>query len=831
MALRRISKEDVHNITSGQVITDLNNIVKELVENSIDANSTSINVTFRKFGLDGLEVSDNGDGIKAEDFQNLCLKNYTSKLENFEKLIDVKTLGFRGEALNSICNVSQVSILTAAASKAPKGSELFFDREGDLVEQKIINQSKGTTIRVNDIFRTLPVRRLHLEKHSRKEFQKCLQTLMSYLLILTNIRVIVYNVDGSGKKKIVMKTAGNSLIKDNIVNVYGATGLQGLEEVNLEIDLDEKYSIKINGMLSNSSIGSGRLSKDRQYLYINQRPVEFKKIIKLVNDVYKKFNYLQYPMILLNLEIHEHLIDINVTPDKKTILLSNKYEIILMGKLETYLEDHWDNEGSYNIPVNESYQEKIQERNSSTMQPKLESFALFQDSASVQDSLDDIQVELMGEKAVQNSKVIVDINFTTASKIDDTVPSGQDYCGTGNDHDEDVVGDGDGESVDADEADNELLYQLEDTASSEPLQFSICNSVATSDRNKLEKNTIKSNMANSIDMNRFSPERASSSCCDSCHSVNPDHPKYSINSDKEYIEANPHNSGQAIAEGEGIDPQKEEENEQVSFVNQKVRVSDDSLISKNLKRRRTSGRLTLKSSLEASDISDRNLSEKILGLSIHKNDFNTMEIVGQFNKGFIIVYKRDTDDILIIDQHASDEKFNFEKLIEGTVFENQPLVVPQKMDLNTIERLTILDNLKIFEKNGFKFKTCVVGDKEEAEAENFKREELYLTALPYSKNTIFDLKDLNELVQLVEDEGASTLTIPRPSKVRSMFAMRACRSSIMIGSSLSRLKMENIVQNLSALDKPWNCPHGRPTMRHLVKIDQWRSFTDDYQLN
>ncbi|ODQ46210.1 hypothetical protein PICMEDRAFT_18974, partial [Pichia membranifaciens NRRL Y-2026] len=208
-----------------------------------------------------------------------------------------------------------------------------------------------------------------------------------------------------------------------------------------------------------------------------------------------------------------------------------------------------------------------------------------------------------------------------------------------------------------------------------------------------------------------------------------------------------------------------------------------------------------------------------LGLSIHKNDFNNMKIVGQFNKGFIIVYKRDTDDILIIDQHASDEKFNFEKLIDETVFENQPLVVPQKIDLNTIERLTILNNLKIFEKNGFKFKTCVVGEEgeveSEVEAEHFKREELYLTALPYSKNTIFDLKDLNELIQLVEEKGASTMSIPRPSKVRSMFAMRACRSSIMIGSSLSRLKMETVVQNLSALDKPWNCPHGRPTMRHL----------------
>lgn len=835
MALRRISKEDVHNITSGQVITDLNNIVKELVENSIDANSTSINVTFKKLGSEGLEVSDNGDGIKVEDFPNLCRKNYTSKLENFEKLIDVKTLGFRGEALNSICNVSQVSILTAEASKAPRGYDLTFDKEGDLVAQKLINQSKGTTIKINDIFKNLPVRRLHLEKHSRKEFQKCLQTLMSYLLILTNIRIIVYNVDASGKKKIMMKTAGNSFLKDNIINVYGATGLQGLEEIDLKIDLDEKYSIKITGLLSNSSIGSGRLSKDRQYLYINQRPVEFKKIMKLVNDVYKKFNYLQYPMVLLNLEIHEHLIDINVTPDKKTILMSNKYEMILMNKLETYLESHWDNEGSYNIPVNQSYQEKIIERNSCTTQPKLESFALFQESADVRDSLEDLQVEVMESKGVQNSQVIVDFNYSSASNIEDTVPSVEMYSYTGKEVDE--GGRDNDVDFDVDQSENEPITKSKDSVSIEPMQCSSHSSCAKNDSVELEENTIKGIMKSSLDVNQFSPKSSSGSCCDSCDSENLNHPEYPIISGKEDSEANQERSGYAVehVEEESVDPQRKEENQEISYVNQKVRVRDGSLISKNLKRRRTSEHLTLKSSLETSDISNRNLSEKILGLSIHKNDFNNMKIVGQFNKGFIIVYKRDTDDILIIDQHASDEKFNFEKLIDETVFENQPLVVPQKIDLNTIERLTILNNLKIFEKNGFKFKTCVVGEEgeveSEVEAEHFKREELYLTALPYSKNTIFDLKDLNELIQLVEEKGASTMSIPRPSKVRSMFAMRACRSSIMIGSSLSRLKMETVVQNLSALDKPWNCPHGRPTMRHLVKIDQWKPFTDDYQLN
>ena len=226
---------------------------------------------------------------------------------------------------------------------------------------------------------------------------------------------------------------------------------------------------------------------------------------------------------------------------------------------------------------------------------------------------------------------------------------------------------------------------------------------------------------------------------------------------------------------------------------------------------------------------DKELSETLLGLSINKNDFLQLKIIGQFNKGFIIVLKENTGDILIVDQHASDEKFNFERLISETQFENQPLVMSQKLDITPIDKFTILNNLNIFEKNGFKFKTKSPdnGDKTSDDAH---QEEIHLVSLPYSKNTIFNNKDLDELIQLVGEQDGAFTTFPRPSKVRSMFAMRACRSSIMIGQSLNRPKMEKIVKNLATLDKPWNCPHGRPTMRHIVRINEWKSFTNDYEI-
>lgn len=844
MSVRRISENDVHNITSGQVITDLSNIVKELIENAIDANSNSINITFKRFGLEGIEIQDNGDGISIDDFENLCKKNFTSKLENFENLINVKTLGFRGEALNSICNISQIVITTAKSKDAPKGWELNFNKDGELIDKKLINHSKGTLIKVTDLFKNLPVRKLNLEKNYKKEFQKCLQLLTSYLLILTNIRIIIYNIDISGKKKIMMKTTNNSLIKDNIINIFGSTGLQGLEDVKYDLNLDDSYTVSLNGLLSDSSIGNGRLSKDRQFLFINKRPIEFKKIIKLINSIYKKFNYLQYPMILLNFEIHEHLLDINVTPDKKTVLLSNKYENILLGKLETFLENFWDKAGTYNIPVNENYQDKIKERNQNILQPKLESFALFQENTNI--DFNDQEVEVIERTAVRNSKVVVmqmddndDDDYNESNDVETN--EGDDQDDDDNDDKSDYNEDcNDDNNKNYDESDNEILHdEKRDGENNQEPETEIKDYSMNESSDVLEGCFESNNSDLNNESNNFSLQKNDeiSILSDVSHkSCDCDKESHEQILDSLFINDSLLDSKDSDLEKSKTSDFNDENTEKsVNVINQKIRIRDDELVPKKNKRMKyLNGSSVNTNNIETSDISDQILSEKILGLSIHKDDFINMKIVGQFNKGFIIVYKKDSNDILIIDQHASDEKYNFEKFIEETTFENQPLVISQKLDLNSMEKLTILNHLQIFEKNGFKFKTKVNDhiesiDNNDDEVENLKQEDLYLTSLPYSRNTIFDLKDLDELIQLVEDMASTTNSMPRPSKVRSMFAMRACRSSIMIGQSLNKPKMENIVQHLSTLDKPWNCPHGRPTMRHLVKIDQWKPFNKDYQ--
>lgn len=230
-------------------------------------------------------------------------------------------------------------------------------------------------------------------------------------------------------------------------------------------------------------------------------------------------------------------------------------------------------------------------------------------------------------------------------------------------------------------------------------------------------------------------------------------------------------------------------------------------------------------------------SEERLSLTVSKDDFARMQIVGQFNLGFILATRSPgesvttrKEELFIIDQHASDEKYNFERLQAETIVQNQRLVRPKTLDLTAVEEEVIIENQAALEKNGF------VVDVDESGNEAIGRR-CKLVSLPLSKEVVFDVRDLEELIVLLSDSptriadgSISDMHIPRPSKVRKMFAMRACRSSIMIGKTLTAKQMETVVRHMGQIDKPWNCPHGRPTMRHLMSLGQWNEY-DEFTAN
>jgi DNA mismatch repair ATPase MutL len=235
-------------------------------------------------------------------------------------------------------------------------------------------------------------------------------------------------------------------------------------------------------------------------------------------------------------------------------------------------------------------------------------------------------------------------------------------------------------------------------------------------------------------------------------------------------------------------------------------------------------------------------------ISLSKEQFRKdMQIIGQFNLGFILA-RCHNNHLWILDQHACDEKFNFEHLCRTTVLHEQKLLAPMSLELSAAEEACILDHMPVFEANGFRFAF---------DPQAPSRRRLSLTALPHSgaqdgrKAVQFGKDDVSALCAILSegssyDAGdggtgtdgsgkygnnavrryASTSTqsdsadriLARLPKAIAMFASRACRTSIMIGTSLSHKEMEKVVQRLADMEHPWSCAHGRPTMRHVGNV-------------
>lgn len=219
--LRAIPKDDVARIQSAQVIVSLSNAMKELVENAIDASSTKITIRFTNHGLDTLEVIDNGAGINEHDFETLAAKSATSKLSQFQDLDKLLTLGFRGEALSSLCDLSDLSVVTCTKATYPLGFSLAYEHDGLLKSKTTVSAAIGTTVRVNNLFYTLPVRRKGFEKNAKKDFLNATKLLQAYAAVHPEVRMEATNLTGKTRIHVLGKngTTGSNDLRQNLGDV------------------------------------------------------------------------------------------------------------------------------------------------------------------------------------------------------------------------------------------------------------------------------------------------------------------------------------------------------------------------------------------------------------------------------------------------------------------------------------------------------------------------------------------------------------------------------------------------------------------------------------
>ncbi len=342
--ISELDEKTVHSLSTNQVVVSLAVAVKELVENALDAKADKITVTLVDNGVELIEVKDNGSGISADNYDKIAMRHATSKLQEFDDLEAIGTFGFRGEALAALGAISTLKVFTKTADDEI-GSALEFDQYGAITSHMIKAQSSnGTTIRVENLFHRIPVRRTVFKQNAKREAQRALATMMSYALI-ANARIVVTTKNGRSMKTEIQTRAGDSL-KGKIASVLGGQISKGLVEIddifdagatevesfwNLSVPTEEVIEdhlqkariFKFNGFISKTDSG-GRTSPDRQFFFVNGRPIDAPFLSRIINQEWRKVTSKKYPVVVLNIEVDQSAVDINLAPDKRTVLLQNQ---------------------------------------------------------------------------------------------------------------------------------------------------------------------------------------------------------------------------------------------------------------------------------------------------------------------------------------------------------------------------------------------------------------------------------------------------------------------------------------------------------------------------
>lgn len=313
----------IQKIAAGEVIERPASVVKELVENSIDAGSTSITIEIKNGGKSYIRITDNGDGMDREDLAIAFKKHSTSKIEKIEDLFSVMSLGFRGEALSSISSVAQVEVLTKTNS-SDSGLQAFIE-DGEITSMNIIGAPKGTTMIIQDLFYNIPV---------RKNFLKSDLSEGNHVSAIVN-KLALGNPNISFKflrdDKTILQTSQNNKLLNNIYSILGKDTVKSLTPVEYE-----DKEIKLNGYISNTSFYRG--NRNHQYLYINGRYVINYAISKIIENLYRSLIPInKYPIFILYLEIDPLEIDVNIHPTKQEVKFLK--DDLIYGKISNIIKD------------------------------------------------------------------------------------------------------------------------------------------------------------------------------------------------------------------------------------------------------------------------------------------------------------------------------------------------------------------------------------------------------------------------------------------------------------------------------------------------------------
>ena len=766
----------INKIAAGEVIERPASVVKELVENSIDAGATNISIETRNGGISYIRITDNGKGFLPDDMEIAFERHATSKIRKAEDLETVKSMGFRGEALASIAAISRVELISKTEENSV-GYKIVVEG-GKILSKEEIGCPKGTTITVENLFFNTPVR----YKFLKKDF-----TEAGYIEdAVTRIALVNPNIGirliSSGKT--IIQTTGNGDSKSVIYNIYGKDIAENILNVDYTYD-----DIRITGVVGKPVIA--RSNRSNQLFFVNKRFIKDKALTSSAEQAFKGMLTIgKYGFLILNIEIDPHKVDVNVHPAKLEVRFeeeSKVFKAVYHAIKETLLQSDLVRETEKNYKEDRSEEKVEVKKEESVVNNIVNNNDEKKSSIEKLESINPAFASLFKKIISDNSASVTKSN---EEKIQHNII--EDIYSKKNDAKE--------EKVSIDTLNNK---EAEKIVAKEEIKNDL-----NKEENKDDKNEKEVNIENKKeDINKI----------DETIDVKEDVsiPDQIIGIKNENIEKN-----EEITNKE-FEPVKEEDMQnilkQINALKENKMEADDKNFDEMYAK--MFGKLPMSESKvedegEKYKIDDSIVSVPTENISIFNDDsyssIPNYKFIGIAFSTYIIIEM--DKEMYIIDQHAAHERIMYEKIKKNYYSdgpkESQLMLLPDIITLTHKEMGIAKDNMQLFEKAGFTL-------------EEFGENTIKISGVP---NICIDL-ETKELFLETLDEINTVARTAKQEIEEKFIATLACKSAVKANMALTKQEVDNLMRQLLVLPNPFTCPHGRPTAIKMSKIDIEKKFS------
>ncbi len=765
----------INKIAAGEVIERPASVIKEMVENSIDAGATNITVEIKNGGISYIKVTDNGKGIAQDDLEIAFERHATSKIRSADDLNTVTSMGFRGEALASIAAISHVE-LVSRTQQQDVGYKVIVEA-GNVLEKYEVGAQTGTSITVTNLFFNTPVRYKFLKK-DYTESGYIEDVITRIALVNPNISIKLINTG-----KTVIQTNGNGDLKSVVYSIYGKDIANAILEVSYTYE-----DIKISGVIGKPQIA--RSNRTNQLFFVNKRYIKDKILTSSTEQAYKGLIPIgKFGFVVLNLEMNPSKVDVNVHPAKLEVRFEEEnkvFQSIFHAIKDTLLKSELVANTEQNLSDDEETKDSLFDFRKQNTE-KIEAYTEEEMEIKTNNILENIDESLykIKPRSFRNKKMNSPIDTTDI--LDKLRYMKQKMEEEIEDSDEEVEEEG----VEEESTNYQYLNERLKTnkVEYEPIEEQL-------DQEELEQQ-VQPDMQEEVNQQEESEEEIS-----------------------EIQEKNENNQQEEIIDNEQIiknidDPEVQKE---FNEIKDKIQELDDNpqVVSEDFNEMyaKLFGRKPIQETEEPKK------EEKSDVLDIIKDNISVFEGIDKFQKPnykFIgIVFKtyiiiEINNEMYILDQHAAHERIMYEKVkknyYSNSQKDSQMLILPDVITLTHKEMDIAKENMDMFQQAGF----CI---------EEFGENTIKLIGVP---NICIDL-DTKELFLETLDEINTVARTAKQEKEEKFIATVACKAAVKANMALTVQEVESLMNELLQLPNPFTCPHGRPTAIKMTKYDIERKF-------